>query len=156
MVYYCDLIKCLGTHSGHLFADDLSALIRAPIMKSLSRIIEYLEKEGTKVCSKIAEYANRWKQPINIQKTVGQIFYIQIEQPKVKIFMEGQQLEIVNKFKYLGFTWTSKMSLKPMIDHCLEKVDKALVKLKCLKKGRKISVTVLRQCLFAYVFPHLA
>jgi len=48
------------------------------------------------------------------------------------------------------------MSLKPTIDHCLEKVDKGLVKLKCLKKGRKISVTVLRQCLFAYVFPHLA
>jgi hypothetical protein len=48
------------------------------------------------------------------------------------------------------------MSLKSTIDHCLEKVGKAIPKLKWLKKDRKISVPVLRQCLFAYVFPHLA
>ena len=70
--------------------------------------------------------------------------------------MEGHQLEIVDSFKYLGFTWTSKMSLKPTIDLCVEKVEKALVKLKWLNKGRKISVNVLRQCFFAYVFPHFA
>ena len=156
IVFHCDLIKCLGAHSGHLFADDLSVLVRAPIMKSLSAIVEYLEKEGTKVCGRILEYSKRWKQPINVQKTVGQIFYSQVECPKMKIQMRGQELEIVNKFKYLGFTWTSKMSLKPTIDHCLEKVEKALSKLKWLRKGRKISIPVLRQCLFAYIFPHLA
>jgi hypothetical protein len=48
------------------------------------------------------------------------------------------------------------MSLKSTIDHCLEKVATAISKLKWLKKGRKISVPALRQCLFAYVFRHLA
>jgi hypothetical protein len=156
IVYHCDLIHCLGAHSAHIFADDLCVLIRAPIIKRLSPITEYLEKEGTKVCSRVAEYAKKRKQPINVQKTVGQIFYSQIERPKVEIYMEGQKLEIVDKFKYLGFTWTSKLSLKPTIDQCLEKADKALVKLKWMKKGRKIALPVLRQCLFAYVFPHLA
>ena len=70
--------------------------------------------------------------------------------------MQEKKLEIVNTFKYLGFTWSSKMSLKPTVDHCLEKTEKALAKLKWLKKGRKVSVQVLRQCFFAYVFPHLA
>ena len=70
--------------------------------------------------------------------------------------MEGQRIERVDKLKYLGFAWTSKMSLKPTIDHCFEKVDKALTKFKWLKKRRKIAVLVLRQCFFAYVFPHIA
>ncbi len=80
----------------------------------------------------------------------------QIESSTIKIYMEGQELDMVNKFKYLGFTWTRKMSLKSTIDHYLEKTEKALAKLKWLKQGRKISISVLRQCLFAYVFPHLA
>ncbi|CAM4765951.1 unnamed protein product [Rotaria magnacalcarata] len=47
IVYHCDLIQCLGAHSGHMFADDLSVLITAPITKSLATIISYLEEEGT-------------------------------------------------------------------------------------------------------------
>jgi hypothetical protein len=39
--------------------------------------------------------------------------------------------------------------------YCLEKVEKGLVRLKWLRKGRRISVKVLKQCLFAYVFPYL-
>ncbi|UJR18836.1 hypothetical protein I4U23_021964 [Adineta vaga] len=109
-----------GAHSGHLFADDLCVLIKAPI------------------------------------KTVMQLFYSQVKRPDVKIEMEGVRLETVDSFKYLGFTWTNKMSLKPTVDQCLSKAEKALAKLKWLKRGRKISVPVLRQCMFAYVFPHLA
>ncbi len=44
--------------------------------------------------------------------------------------MEGQELEMVNKFKYLDFTWTSKMSLNPTVDCCLEKAENTLAKLK--------------------------
>jgi len=40
--------------------------------------------------------------------------------------MDGQKLEMVKVFKYLGLTWTNKMSLKPTIDHRLEKVEKVL------------------------------
>ena len=125
-------------------------------MRALSPMTEYLETEGTQVCRRLAEYAKKWKQPINVQKTVGQLFYTQIEQPKIEVRMEEQVLEIANTFKYLGFTWTNKLSLKPTIDLCLEKVKKAIVKLNWLNKGRIMSTSVLRQCLFAYVFPHLA
>ena len=37
----------------------------------------------------------------------------QVQDPIVDIYMEGKKLEVVKEFKYLGFTWTDKMSLKP-------------------------------------------
>ena len=125
-------------------------------MKSLSRMMEYTGQERTRICHGLVDCSKKWKQPINVQKTVGQLFYTQIEQPKIELDMTEQCLKLVNKFKYLRFTWTSKLSLKPTIDQCLEKVKMATAKLKQANKGKNISTSVLRQCLFAYVFPYLA
>ena len=125
-------------------------------MKSLSRMMEYMGQEETRICHSLVEYSKKWKQPINVQKTVGQIFYTRIEQSKIELYMAEQCLKLVNKFKYLGFTWTSKLSLKSTIDQCLEKVKMATAKLKWMNKGKNISTSVFRQCLFAYVFPYLA
>ena len=44
IVFHCDLINCLGAHSCHLFADDLSVLIKPPILKELVQMIQYIEK----------------------------------------------------------------------------------------------------------------
>ncbi len=51
-----------------------------------------------------SEYAKKWKQPINIEKTVGQVFHMQIERTEINAHIDDQKLEIVNVFKYLGFT----------------------------------------------------
>ena len=156
VVYHSDLVSCLGAHSGHLFADDLCVLIRAPLQKSFPALVKYLEQEGSRVSDRIADYSNRWKQPINVGKTVAQIFYSQVKQPTVEIYMLGQKLEVVNSFKYLGFTWTSKLSLKPTVNRCLENIQKSLGKLKWLRSGKTVSKSVLRKCFFAYTFPHFA
>ena len=129
---------------------------QSTLHERLSAMIEHLEREGIKVCNRIAEYSKRWKQPVNVQKTVGQMFHSQIEKPKVEICMENQKLEIVKEHKYLGFTWTSKLSLRPTVDQCIAKADKALAKLKWMKCGRKVTSKVLRKCFFVHVFPHLA
>ena len=86
-------------------------------MQSLSRTMEYMGKEGTRICYSLVEYSKKWKQPISVQKTVGQLFSTQIE-----LYMAEQYRKSVNKFKYLGFTWRSNLSLKPAIDQCFEKV----------------------------------
>ena len=70
--------------------------------------------------------------------------------------MEEQILHIANTIKYLNFTQTSKVSLKLTINYCLEKVKRAIGKLNWLNKDRRIATSVLKQCLSAYVFPHLA
>ena len=156
IVFHSDLINCLGAHSCHLFADDLNVLIKPPIMKKLCPMIEYLEKEGTRICEQVFKYSKKWKQPINISKTVVQLFHTQIRRPTLNISMNGEKIELVKEFKYLGFTWTDKLSLKPTVDKCVGNVQRSLGKLKWLKSGREVSSKVLRQCFFAYTFPHFA
>ena len=156
IVFHCDLMNSIGAHSGHLFAVDLCVIIRPPLTVKLTPMIEYLEREGTKICDQIFGYSKKWKQPINISKTVAQLFYTQIKKPRVKIEMNGQRIELVNEFKYLGFTWTSTLSLKPTINRCIGNIQKSLAKLRWLRTGRSMSTQALRQCFFAYTFPHFA
>ena len=154
VVYHSDLVSNLGAHSGHLFADDLSVLVRAPLQKSFPALVEYLELEGNNVCERIAHYSKLWKQPINVGKTVAQIFYSQIKKPVVDIYMLGQKIETVNSFKYLELTWTSKMSLKSTVNRCIENIQSWVCKLKWLLSSKILSAKVLRKCFFAYTFSH--
>ena len=156
VAFHSDLINCIGAHSSHIFADDLSVLIKLPIMKNLGPMTEYLEKEGGRVCEQIYRYSIKWKQPINVAKTVAQLFHTQVNRPILNVMMTGEKIELVKEFKYLGFTWTDKLSLKPTVDKCVGNIQRALGKLKWLKSGRVVSSKVLRQCFFAYTFPHFA
>ncbi|CAF4832358.1 unnamed protein product [Rotaria socialis] len=53
IVLHSHLTNYLGAHSCHLFADDLCVLIKPPIMKNLGPMIDYLEKEGTRVRNQV-------------------------------------------------------------------------------------------------------
>jgi len=136
IVYHCDLVTCLVAHSCHIFADDLNVLITPPIDRRLKPMIKFLEEEGTRICKEIANYSKRWKQPINLNKTVVQVFHSQVQNPMVNVYMESQRLELVKEFKYLGFAWTNKMSLKPTIDRTRENIQKTFCKLRCSQKKR--------------------
>ena len=59
IVFHCDLIKCIGAHSGHLLADELSVLIRALSMKSLSRMMKYMRQKGTRPYHSLVEYSKK-------------------------------------------------------------------------------------------------
>ena len=156
IVYHCDLVACLGAHSSHIFADDLSVLITPPINRKFKPMIDYLEEEGTRICSNISEYSAKWKQPINLSKTVIQIFHTQVRRPSVNVYMNKQKLEVVKKFKYLGFTWTDKMSLKPTVNDAIEKIQRTFAELKWMRGGKALSLEVLRKCFFAYSFPYFS
>ena len=119
-------------------------------------MIKFLEDEGTEVCNKIAHYSKKWKQPINISKTVVQICHSQVQNATIDVYMGGQRLELVKEFKYLGFTWTNKMSLKPTIDRILENIQKTFTKLRWMKGGKRLPKDALRRCFFAYSFPFFA
>ena len=153
IVYHADLVKCTGAFSTHLFADDLCTLIVPPIQKNYRDMLKFIDKTGTKICENLFEYSCRWKQPININKTVYQVFHTQVKKPQVEIRMNDSLLEPVRSFKYLGFTWTDKLSLNPTVEKCLENIEKSYSKLKWLKRNKDISTEVLRKCFFAYSFP---
>lgn len=156
IVFHSDLTNYLGAHSCHLFADDLCVLIKPPIMKNLGPMIDYLEKEGTRVCKQVSTYSKKWKQPLNVSKTVVQLFHTQVKRPVVNVTLDGNQIELVKEFKYLGFTWTDRLSLKPTVDKTIGNIQRSLAKLKWMKSGREMSSKAIRQCFFAYTFPHFA
>ena len=70
--------------------------------------------------------------------------------------MEGQRIDMMKEFWYLGFTWTNKLSLKPTVDGCLENMQRSLGKFKRLWGGRIVFKVVLRHVFFAYTCSHLA
>ena len=70
--------------------------------------------------------------------------------------MNGEKIELVKEFKYLRFTWTDRLSLKPTVEKCIGNIQRSLGKLRWLKTGRSMSSKLLRQCFFAYTFPHFA
>ena len=84
VVFHSDLIQSIGAHSGHLFADDLCVLIQPPLTPKFSHMIEYIEEEAAKVCNRIFEYSRKWRQPINVSKTVAQLFFTQIQETENK------------------------------------------------------------------------
>ena len=153
IVYHADLVKTTNAFSTHLFADDLCTLIVPPIDKQYKKMIEFIEKEGTKISQNLYDYANKWQQPINVTKTVFQVFHTQVNEKEITIRMDNERLEKVKIFKYLGFTWSDRLSLKPTVDHCIQQIQKSYSKLKYLKRNNSISTEVLRTCFFAYSFP---
>ncbi len=70
--------------------------------------------------------------------------------------MNGERITLVNEFKYLGFTWTNKLSLKTTVDRYITNIQKSLEKLKWLSTKQFISTKALTKCFFAYTFPHFA
>lgn len=156
ILYHADIVENVKAFSTHLFADDLYTLITPPVHRDLHKMMEFINSAGTEVCQNLYNYSIKWKQPINIGKSVVQLFHSQVRKPEVNIRMNNNKLEVVKSFKYLGFTWTDKLSLKPTVDKCLENVQKSYSKLKWLQKNREISSKTLRSCFFAYSFPHFA
>jgi len=153
IVYHADLISNTEAFSTHIFADDLSVLIAPPIRKRYKEMLHSLTIAGSRICQNLYNYAQKWKQPINVVKTVFQTFHSQVKRPSIEIEMNKSQLEGVRAFKYLGFTWTDKMSLKPTVNRCLDNIQKSYTRLKWLKRNKDISTQVLRICFFAYSFP---
>ena len=153
IVFHADLVKCTGAFSTHLFADDLNTLIVPPVTKNLKEMLDFLNEKGTQISQEIFEYAVRWKQPVNVTKTVVQVFHSQVKKPQIDIKMNNCPLESVKLFKYLGFTWSDKMSLRPTVDKCLLNIQNSYSKLKWINRSNHISKQTLRTCFFAYSFP---
>ena len=151
IVYHCDLITCLDAHSSHIFADDLNVLITPPIDWKLIPMIKFLEKEGTRICKEIAIYSKRWRQPMNLSKNGGASFPFTSKNTRSR-YIYGES----KTWNSRRIQWTNKMSLKPTMDKALENIQKRFCKLKWMKSGKALSITLLHRVFFAYSFPYIA
>ena len=62
-------------------------------------MIQYLEKEGTRIYNQVYAYSKKWKQLINVSKTVAQLFHTQVKRSVVNVSMNGEKIELVKEFK---------------------------------------------------------
>jgi hypothetical protein len=92
-------------------------------MKTLVSMLQYLEKEGTKTCNQVHAYCRKWKQPMNISKTIAQLFHTQVKRSRVNVMTNSEKIELVTQFKYLGFTWTDRLSLKSTVEKCIKDIE---------------------------------
>ncbi len=79
----------------------------------INKMVAFINRKGTQVYQKLLDYSIRWKQSINVSKTVVQLFHTEVRRPIVEIYMGEKLLESVRSFKYLGFHWTDKLPLAP-------------------------------------------
>ena len=104
----------------------------------------------------VTAYSKKWKPPINLSKTLEQVFHSQAKTSAVTVYIEDHKTELVKVFRYLDFIWTSKMSLNLAIDEALESIQRIYIKLKWIKDDRILLKEVLRKCFFAYSFPYFS
>jgi hypothetical protein len=74
--------------------ETLTVFTQEAICQRIKPMIKFLEEERTEICNKIATYSKRWKQPVNLSKTVVQVFHSQVQDIIVDIYMEEQRLNL--------------------------------------------------------------
>ncbi len=88
IIYHSDIVRCINVCFTHIFADDLCMLIVPPIEKSLPKMVNYLEKKRTEIRQNLFEYAQKWKQSINVKNMVVQLFHSLVVQLEIHVFMD--------------------------------------------------------------------
>jgi hypothetical protein len=127
-----------------LFADDVVLLSSTPA--GLQNQLNVLN-----------ECCNNMKLEINIQKSKVMVFRKGgFLSTKEKWHLNGMKLEVVNKYCYLGFCFTTKLSSKLGTDHLVTKGKKSLYKVcKAFQKLKEMSQAVFFKIFDAKIQPVL-
>ena len=107
---YVDLYNCKDVETG---IHDENVLIFLKLFVILyaddTIILSDDAKHFQDMLNVFSEYCKKWKLKINIEKTKVVIFDNYIRIRNVTFFIDGQSIEIVKEFKYLGALFTNKM-----------------------------------------------
>ena len=127
-----------------LFADDLSALSATPVgLQQAINVINNASKElGLK---------------INIEKTKIIVFrkggFLNKDE---KWFIDGKKIDVVNNYKYLGFTMTTKLSGEVALAECVGKAKaKVYAIFRTLKVLGKFNISLFFKMFDAQVVPSM-
>ena len=114
-----------------LYADDTALLADSPL--GLQRCLDGM-----------FEYCKLWQLQVNVEKTKITVFESQKSAAQDAVFRyNGDILEVVPKFKYLGIILSFNGSLKPCIEYLCEQGWKAIFAI--LRKSRNIGLSVSSQ-----------
>jgi len=105
-----------------LYADDMTVLSETP--------------EGLQAClDRLGDYCHIWGLKVNTKKTKVMIFQVRGKKPQVKITLNGDTLEVVAEYTYLGILFTTNGSFKSAIMTLKAKAAKAMFKIQSILHG---------------------
>lgn len=106
-------------------------------------------EKGLQAClDSLGIYCNRWKLKVNITKTKVMIFSKGKKKSAIKFKINGQNIETVDKYKYLGMLISFNGNLKHAAEHMYNKALKAVFSLKSNILDYNYSDTKLKLKLF--------
>ena len=127
-------LKANGENLNNLrYADGTSLLAGSEedIQRFLNIVVEESEKLGLS---------------LNVKKTECMVVYKKKNNPECKLFSKGEQIRQVQKFKYLGYTLTSKIKKRIAI------AKASFQKMSTILKNRNISFSTKLRVLKTYVW----
>ncbi len=151
----------LGNLLYTLFINEIGEVINLPYTLYCDDLAIYTEcssfEEGTRELNECLNKFNEWcianNLKINVSKTKYMIFhkskdYRAAKEPTGDIFLNGEKIELVSNFKYLGINIDSTLSYKFHCEQVEKKLNAALGKMYSIK--RCISPIFLKTIISAY------
>lgn len=108
-----------------LFADDGAIWKRG-------KNIEFIVKKLQKAIGKVEEWSYKWGFKFSVEKTKTMFFTRKRVREELKLKLYGQELERVNKFKFLGLWFDERITWGVHIQSIIDKSKKVLNIMRCL------------------------
>jgi hypothetical protein len=106
----------------HLFADDLTLIIKGALEKRLMDNIRYLRVQAKEVLKILESFSENYLLPVNVAKTKAMLVHNAVVVSKPEIEYKGVPIEYVTNFKCLGVHIGTKLGWGKFIDDRLKKV----------------------------------
>jgi ribonuclease HI len=109
-----------------LFADDCAVWMSG-------KNIQFLSNKMQKILESINNWCNLWGFKISIAKTVYMIFTRKLKVPDINLYLDEEEIQGVNKFKFLGLVFDPKLSWNEHIKDVVNKCKNVLNVFRCLR-----------------------
>ena len=141
----------------HLFADDLTMIIKGGLESKLSVNVRCLEAQAKIVLNSLERFSDDHLLPVNQSKTKAMLVHSAVSVPKPKVKYKGKDIEFVTSFKCLGVEIGTKLGMGKNIDTRLRKVRSSYRALRQICRTVPKSETKIRRNLFcAFSLPHFS
>ncbi len=109
----------------HLFADDLTLIMKSESEKCLSDNIEYLQSQAKTVLNILEKFSDNYILPVNVAKTKSMLVHNTVNVSKPEIEYKGIQIEYLINLKCLGVHIGAKLGWEKFLEDRLQKVRKS-------------------------------
>ncbi len=106
----------------HLFADDLTLIIKGALEKRLGENVKYVQSQAKTVLKVLESFSDNYLLLVNVAKTKAMFVHNAVVVPNPEIEYKGVPIEYVTNFKCLGVHIGTKFGWEKFRDDRLKKV----------------------------------